>query len=121
MLPPLQDTTLHRETILTLHTGALAYYIRRCLHDYGDADSVRILSHLRAAMSPDSRCVIVEQVMGNPPSAMSAATDILMGVIGGKERTLGCWREVTAQAGLKIREVYYAKGSETAVIECVVA
>lgn len=104
-----------------MHTGALAYYIRRCLHDYGDDDAVRILSHIRAAMRPDSRCVVVEQVMGNPPSAMSAAADTLMGMLGGKERTLGGWRDVTARAGLEIREVYYVEGSEVAVIECVVA
>lgn len=59
--------------------------------------------------------------MGNPPSAMSAAADTLMGMMGGKERTLDGWRDVTTRAGLEIREVYYAKGSESAVIECVVA
>lgn len=80
-----------------------------------------MLSQIRASMRPDSRCVIVEQVMGNPPSAMSAASDTFMGMMGGKERTLGCWRDVTSRAGLGIKEVYYVKGSEVAVIECAVA
>ncbi|KAK3694393.1 hypothetical protein B0T22DRAFT_477145 [Podospora appendiculata] len=36
-------------------------YIRRCLHDYGDADCVGTLQHLSDAMASDSHLLTVEQ------------------------------------------------------------
>lgn len=73
-------------------------------------------------MSLGSRCLIVEQVLSNPPSAIAAASDLLMGMQGGKERTLEGFRDVASRAGLVLREVYPAGGkSDVAVIECVLA
>ncbi|MBE3041919.1 hypothetical protein IMZ48_04920 [Candidatus Bathyarchaeota archaeon] len=100
----------------------MVYYIRRCLHDYADDDAVRILQHIRAVMVPDSRCLIVEQVMSNPPSAMAAASDILMGMQGGKERTLEGFRDVASRAGLELRKAHPAGvKSDVAIIECALA
>ncbi|OAQ87289.1 cytochrome b561/ferric reductase transmembrane [Purpureocillium lilacinum] len=62
--------------------GACIYYIRRCLHDYGDDVCVEILQQLRDAMVEDSRVLIVEQVLSDPPLPMAAATDIYMATIG---------------------------------------
>ena len=114
---------LHSDSELTLGPqGALVYYIRRCLHDYGDDDAVRILQHIRAAMVPESRCLTVEQIMSNPPSAMAAASDILMGMQGGKERTLEGFQDIAARAGLELREAHPTGGkSDVAVIECALA
>lgn len=100
--------------------GALAYHIRRCLHDYGDADCVRILQHIRDAMLPDSVCLIVECVMDNPPSPIHAANDLFMSTIGGKERTVEGFRLITSRAGLAIKKVHKNEGAPVAVIECVV-
>ncbi|POR37888.1 Demethylsterigmatocystin 6-O-methyltransferase, partial [Tolypocladium paradoxum] len=69
-------------------TGALVYQIRRCLHDYGGDDCVKVLEQIRKAMADDSRLLIVEQVMGNPPSPFAAANDVYISTIGGKERLL---------------------------------
>ncbi|XP_044719877.1 o-methyltransferase domain-containing protein [Hirsutella rhossiliensis] len=43
--------------------GALLYYFRHCLHDYGDEDSVCMLQQIRDAMVADSRLLIVEQIL----------------------------------------------------------
>lgn len=94
--------------------------MRRCLHDYGDNDSVEMLQHLADAMAEDSKLLIVEQVMSNPPEALGAAADIFMATIGGKERTLENWHEVTSKAGLKIQGVFTNPGVG-ALLECIKA
>ncbi|UNI21335.1 hypothetical protein JDV02_007334 [Purpureocillium takamizusanense] len=98
--------------------GACIYYIRRCLHDYGDDVCVEILQRLRDAMVEDSRVLIVEQVLSDPPLPLAAATDVYMATIGGKERTLQDFHEIAARAGLAIVTAHPAPGSDVAVIEC---
>ena len=98
--------------------GALAYYIRRCLHDYGDEECVAMLQRISDAMATDSRLLIVEQVLSNPPSAFAAAVDISMLAIGGKERTIDGFKDITGRAGLKILQVYRNQGTDATLIEC---
>lgn len=98
--------------------GAFVYLIRRCLHDYGDDDCVNILRYIRHAMGRDSRLLIAEQVMENPPKAIDAAFDLYMSVIGGKERMRGDFEEISRRAGLQVKEVYRCQ-PDIAVVECV--
>ncbi|CAK7229134.1 hypothetical protein SCUCBS95973_007117 [Sporothrix curviconia] len=114
----------HRCVVADFHTeqpvkNARIYYIRRCLHDYSDAESVVILKHLAAAMAPDSRLLIVDHVMGDPPSAYAASSDLFMACLGGKERTLRNFEDITVQAALEIKGVYRNEGTDAAVVECV--
>ncbi|KAG7285515.1 hypothetical protein NEMBOFW57_010144 [Staphylotrichum longicolle] len=97
--------------------NALVYHIRRCLHDYSDDESVAILRRLADAMAPDSRLLIVELIISDPPSAYQAALDLTMMVISGKERTLATWRDIVARAGLKITHVDVVEGG-SGVVEC---
>lgn len=97
------------------------YYIRRCLHDYSDAESVVILQHLAEAMASDSKLLIVDHVMGDPPSPNAASSDLFMACLGGKERTLQNFEAITAQAQLKIVGVHRNKGTDAAIVECVKA
>lgn len=99
--------------------GAVVYYIRRCLHDYDDEVAADMLKPIQKAMAPDSRLLIVEELLGNPPTALGSATDIIMATLGGKERTLEDFRAVTSRAGLKIMETHRTERSNLAVIECV--
>lgn len=98
--------------------GALVYYIRRCLHDYGDDVATDMLKQIREAMAPDSRLLIVEEILTNPPTAFGAVQDLMMATLGGKERTLEDWRALTGRAGLSLMETYRTGGSGVAVIEC---
>ncbi|TQN63880.1 Methyltransferase fsa4, partial [Colletotrichum shisoi] len=88
------------------HADALIYWIRRCLHDYGDDDGVKILSRLSDAMGSDSKVLVVEYVLQNPPPPVGAMTDFGMMNIGGKERTAADWESVVARAGLKIDRIH---------------
>lgn len=98
--------------------GALVYYIRRCLHDYGDDIAADMLKQIQEAMAPDSRLLIVEEILSNPPTAFGSAQDILMAALGGKERTIEDWRALTGRAGLSLKATYRTEGSGVAVIEC---
>ncbi|WQF90078.1 Putative O-methyltransferase domain, S-adenosyl-L-methionine-dependent methyltransferase superfamily [Colletotrichum destructivum] len=97
--------------------NALIYWIRRCLHDYGDDDSVKILSRLSDAMGWDSKVLVVEYVLQNPPPSVGAMTDFGMMNIGGKERTAADWESVVARAGLKIERIHGLE-KKMQVIEC---
>lgn len=103
--------------------GALIYYIRHCLHNYGDEAVIGIMKHTAAAMADDSKLLIAEYIMSNPPSKFAIWMDFIMCMSGGKERTKAMWHEVTAQAGLKIVAFHGVDTSPDghAVIECVKA
>ncbi|CAK7231322.1 hypothetical protein SEUCBS140593_007886 [Sporothrix eucalyptigena] len=121
-----KDTDLKdvQKVVTDFHTsqpvqGARVYYIRRCLHDYSDTESVGILKHLAAAMAPDSKLLIVDHVMDNPPSANAASSDLFMACLGGKERTLHNFEEITAEAKLTIVGVHRNVGTDAAIVECI--
>jgi hypothetical protein len=103
---------------LTLSPGALVYHIRRTLHDYADADALNILRLITNSMAPDSRLLIVECIMTNPPTPMAAAVDLFMCITAGKERTIEMFERLTADAGLRITHVVPGKTSEMGVLEC---
>jgi hypothetical protein len=105
-------------TCLTILTDALIYYIRRCLHDYGDADAIGILKQQQQAMADDSRVLIVEEILAEPPLAVAATADIIMATGGGKERTENGFHHIANKAGLEIVKFHRSEGTDVAVIEC---
>ncbi|KAF3762847.1 S-adenosyl-L-methionine-dependent methyltransferase [Cryphonectria parasitica EP155] len=98
--------------------GALVYQIRRTLHDYADADALNMLRLIAKAMAPDSRLLIVELAMTNPPTPLAAAVDLFMFITAGKERTIEMFERLTADAGLRITRVVPGKTSGMGVLEC---
>lgn len=53
--------------------GALVYYLRRVLHDWDDADCVRILQNVAKSMSPEkSRILISEQLISETNADVQA-------------------------------------------------
>ena len=69
-------------------------------------------------MADDSRVLIVEQALTNPPTARAATADVLMSTLGGKERTVEMFQVLAMQAGLTIVQVYPSPDSDYVVIEC---
>ena len=70
------------------------------------------------AMAPNSRLLIVELIMTNPPTPFAAAVDLFMCITAGKERTIEMFESLTADAGLRITRVVPGKTSEMGVLEC---
>jgi hypothetical protein len=84
--------------------GADAYLLVRILHDWPDADAVRILRGVRAAMSRAARLLVVDAVVGPPnEDAPVKFLDLMMLVsAGGRERTIDEWRSLLAAADLEL-------------------
>ncbi|KAK3903749.1 S-adenosyl-L-methionine-dependent methyltransferase [Staphylotrichum tortipilum] len=99
--------------------GALVYYMRRCLHDYSDDECLAMLKPTVAAMSNDSRLLVVEMPVGTQPTRLQASMDLMMMAISGKERTMDEYRELLGKAGLVVIEAVPNTVGGT-VIECAV-
>ena len=85
--------------------GADAYILANVLHDWDDADSVRIMGACRRAMAPDGRVLIVERLIPDDPAEAVPVllSDLNMLVVtGGQERTDAEYRQLLAAAGLSL-------------------
>ena len=101
--------------------GAKAYFMRLILHDWPDKKCAIILSHLRDAMSADSKLLINEAVLKDvgAPWQQTSLDWTMMGMLVSRERTETQWRELLAEAGLKINGIW-SRGPEN-LIEAVLA
>jgi hypothetical protein len=84
--------------------GGDAYFLKFVLHDWDDAQAVRILTKCRSAMAPYGRIFVIEVVVPESAEASIAKThDINMLVLtGGRERTEHEYRALFADAGLDL-------------------
>ena len=83
--------------------GADAYVLRNVIHDWTDADSVRILSTCRRDMPGHAVVLLVERVLtGLNPHPSAAFSDLNMLVVpGGQERTEDEYGALLTAAGLR--------------------
>jgi hypothetical protein len=90
--------------------GADIYLLIRVLHDWADADALRILRSCRAAMGPGGRLLIVEQVLQPDPSH-GRPTDYLTDMhmmamfVSAQERTEAEFRALLMPAGFELLRV----------------
>ncbi|KAK0630493.1 O-methyltransferase [Bombardia bombarda] len=91
--------------------GAIVYWIRRCLHNWGDVAAAKVLKNVAEAMAADSKLLLQEDVLDNPPNLWSASMDFLMLGFGGKQRTRETWDQLAGEAGLEIVGVSRGKGT----------
>ena len=73
---------------------------------------------VRDAMAPDSRLLIAEQMLADPPKPQATAIDLIMLNIGGKERTRAMFDSVITAAGLEVVGYHSRPRSEHGVLEC---
>jgi DNA-binding transcriptional ArsR family regulator len=80
-----------------------AYVLSGILHDWNDERAGAILETIRAAAPDGARLLAIESVIaaGNEPQG-SKWLDLLMLVIGGRERTEPEWRELIGGAGFAV-------------------
>lgn len=83
--------------------GADVYLLSRVLQDWSDDDCVRLLSSIRRAMTPDSRLLILERVIGDGSRILPLLWDLhLHMAAGGRERTAEGYRSVLERAALRL-------------------
>lgn len=87
--------------------GADLYVLKFILHDWPDADCIRILKNCRQAMATGGRVLIVEHAVqkeSGPDFAKFMDLNMLVLSPGGRERTRQEFTQLLAAAGLQLRE-----------------
>lgn len=94
-------------------SGADLYLMKHILHDWDDQQCVQILGHVRQAMSSESKLLIVEMLMAEPPEKSDAAMmDLNMLVMtGGRERTASHYQRLLEASGLRMVRVVKTEGA----------
>lgn len=98
------------------------YYFRHVLHNWPEADCVRILHATIPAMGPHSRIIVDEVVLPDAGVPWQAAyMDItMMSLFGAVERTRSEWESLIDKGGLRILEIHrYDSKMQSAVIMAV--
>ena len=91
--------------------GADAYLLKSVLHDWDDDCGVQILRNCHEAMPPDARMFVIERIapehFGDSPHDQGIARSDLNMLVGtgGRERTEAQYRELLAEARLRITNV----------------
>jgi SAM-dependent methyltransferase len=88
--------------------GADAYLLANVLHDWDDADAVRILAACRRAMAKDGRVLIIERLIPHDPADAVPVllSDLNMLILtGGQERANAEYGQLMAEAGLNLVNV----------------
>jgi hypothetical protein len=101
--------------------AADAYVLRHILHDWDDADATSILHNCRKAMNPGGRILLIETVV--PPlnePCFGKWLDLMMLIVGGRERTEEQYRQLFSQAGLTLSRIV-PTAHEVSIIEGVQA
>jgi O-methyltransferase domain/Dimerisation domain len=82
------------------------YVLSTILHDWNDERAAEILTTIRAAAPADARLLLVESVIppGNDPHG-AKWLDLLMLVLGGRERTEPEWRALLEGTGFQVEQV----------------
>ena len=95
--------------------GSDAYLLRRIIHDWKDAEAVKILSNVRAAMKADGTLLLIESLIDSA-ARPAGLMDLMMLVLGGVERTASEFEKLLETAGFSLDRVIPA--GTYSVIEC---
>jgi hypothetical protein len=95
-----------------------AYSLKMILHDWNDAECIKILSNIRKAAAGPARVLIVEHIVPEPGVPhFSKLFDVHMMCWGtGRERTEDEYVRLLEQAGWKLSGSYYPANRQMGVI-----
>lgn len=84
-----------------------AYILKNILHDWDDADSIRILQSCRRAIKPDGKLLLIGFVIpaGNTPHLGKILDITMLVALGGRERTEQEYRSILSQSGFNLSKV----------------
>ncbi|KUJ22233.1 putative O-methyltransferase [Mollisia scopiformis] len=104
--------------------GACVYQFRRVLNDFPDQDVIRALKSVRKAVAPDSRVLIIEDMLNPKRIALNVGIDIALMMAAGKRRNAAMYSELAEQAGFRLAAEFQNNNSDFddfGVLEFVVA
>lgn len=99
--------------------SADVYVLRHIIHDWDDDGAVSILRNCSRAMNPEGRVLLVETVIPaiNEP-CFGKWLDLMMLIVGGRERTEQQYRQLLRQAGLELNRII-STAHEISIVEAV--
>jgi len=98
--------------------GCAAYVMKFILHDWDDADCIRILQACRRAMQPDARLFVIERLVGSPnadPAVKLSDLNMLVGP-GGQERTREEFTALFRTGGLRLADVVETRAAVSVIV-----
>jgi hypothetical protein len=103
--------------------GGDAYLMRHLLHDYDDADCLRMLSNVRRAMPAHARVLVLEKTVptDDTPGPGRWLDLHVMLLTGGRERTEEEYRALFERAGLRLARVLPTAHPAVEIVEAVAA
>jgi len=101
-----RGTAVGGDFFVAVPPGADVYLLRHVIHDWEDESAAGILRRCARAMAPGGRILVVETVIppGDAP-CFGKWLDLMMLVVGGRERTRPEYEAVFAAAGLRLARV----------------
>src|SRR5581483_8351754 len=111
------------DVFATAPEGGDAYLLRHLLHDYDDTECLRILHHVRGAMRPDARVLVLEAPLpaDDSPGPGRWLDLQVMVLCGGRERTVEEYAALFAKAGLRLNRTIATQHPAMTVVEAVAA
>ena len=102
--------------------GADAYILSHIIHDWDEDQCLTILGHVRKAMNPAGRLLIVEMVLpsGDTPHPGKMLDMAMLVQLGGQERTESEYASLLSKAGFRLTQVV-PTNSAASIVEAVVA
>jgi hypothetical protein len=103
-------------------SGADAYILSHIIHDWDEDRCLTILGHVRKAMDPAGRLLIVEMVLpaGDITHPGKMLDMVMLVALGGRERTEPEYASLLSKAGFRLTRVVPTK-SAASIVEAVVA
>jgi hypothetical protein len=116
-----QVTFIAGDIFRSVPPGHDAYFMKSIIHDWDDADALRILRACRAAMGAGSRLLIAEMIVepDNSPHPAKVLDVAMLALTGGKERMATEYADLLEQAGLSLRGIIRT-ASPRSVIEATI-
>jgi O-methyltransferase domain len=98
--------------------GPDAYILRAVIHDWSDADAVRILKTVRESAKPDSRVILIEFTLPETSEyAYGKTADLTMlALTGGQERTATEYRQLLNKAGFEVEQIIPTRAQTSLVV-----
>jgi hypothetical protein len=102
--------------------GGDAYLLSHIIHDWDEEKCLTILGHVKHAMKPGGRLLLVEMVLpeGDVPHPGKMFDMVMLVIPGGQERTAAEYGELLGKAGFRLERVVPTE-SAVSVVEAVIA
>jgi hypothetical protein len=106
----------------TVPSNGDAYVLSHIIHDWNEDQCLTILGHIRKAISPSGRLLIVEMVLpaGDAPHVSKMMDISMLVVLGGQERTEAEYGLLLSKAGFHLARVV-PTNSAASVMEALLA